>query len=67
MPTGRVDNSVKDKRRGEKILSLMLEVVPEGSFVRVSSRLVKVDTPDKRMYGVAEGDEGEVLADTVQD
>lgn len=43
MVTGIVDGSVRDQERGERILSLVRAVVPEGAFVRVSGTLVKVD------------------------
>lgn len=60
MTKGFVDSDVKDKVRGAEILSRLLEVVREGTVVRVGSKTIRFDKTRCRRYTESNGEPGEV-------
>lgn len=59
MSSGVVDGSVVDRQKGAEILSLLLETVREGSFVRVSTNMIRVDKELESGHTKVDSDTGE--------
>jgi len=50
MSRGSVDGTVVDRVRGQKLLTRMLALVKPGSAVRVTSKAIRVDRYENRVY-----------------
>lgn len=62
MSKGIVDHTVKNKAAGEAILFLLLDVVKPGSFIRVSSKTIRVDKSACSEYPTVKSAQEEVSA-----
>ena len=60
MSRGMIDGTVRDVKRAEHILSLLMEIVKPGSIVRVSTNIIRVDKRGCEQYPTGQHRPGEV-------